>query len=100
MDAEEVGLGVEETPCFDYLVRVQVVFLSEPGCGELAAVVPDPVIKGRDGYFRPESSAHCSRGHIKGVALVVVCEGREDELRWVGGVGENAVGEAILATFT
>ena len=59
-----------------------------------------PVIKGGYGYLCPVSSAHGSRGHIKGVAPVVVREGREDELGWIGGVRENAVREAILATFT
>ncbi len=95
MDPEEVGLRVEKSPCLDGLVRVQVVFFTEPGCGELLPITVDPVSKGCQGYFCLVPSAHGSYGHIQGVAHIVVGEGREDEFWWVGCMTELAIRKAL-----
>ena len=93
VDAEEIGLRVEEFSCLDDACGVQVVFLSEPGCGQLTSMSEDPIVE--SGYWNLclVSSSHGSYCLIQCVTRVVVGEGRENEFGRVGGSGELAVGE-------
>ena len=64
---------MEEAPCPDCLVWIEVVFLSEPCEWEFVLVAGYPAVEGSYWYFGFVFSAHGSSGHIKGMALVVVC---------------------------
>ena len=90
---------MKEAPGPDGLVGVEVVFLSEAGCGELVLMLFYPVIQGGAGNLDLETAAHCPLCHADRVTLVIVCECRENDLWRVGRVRKLALSEAFIAGF-
>ena len=100
MDSEEEGLLVKESSCFDRLVRVEVIFFSQFCEGQFGSVIFYPIVHGGTGDIDLKTATHCSLRHADCMALVIVCECRQDELWWVGCVWELPIRKALIASFT